>query len=93
MLSTSAEGSAPYSNTGDVGVWLKRLSFTIMPNVGVPGRTIGVAEAHDLGTEDSLLRIRYLFPEKTKCCLSRRSNPRAPTEAQRGLFVGSQVSI
>ncbi len=61
MLSTSAEGNLPYSNTGDVGVWLKIRGATITPNVGIPGRTVVVTEPHDLDFKNDLLRIRYLF--------------------------------
>ena len=71
MLSTSAEGNLPHTDTGDVRVWLKLLGATITPNVGIPGRTIIVAESHDLDVEkDDLLRIRYLFPENNKLCFS-----------------------
>lgn len=63
MLSTNA-GGLPYSNPGDVGVWLIILGATIIPSVGVPGCTIVVAESHDLGLTRIFLCINYLYPEK-----------------------------
>ena len=49
MLYMDAERGLPYSNTGDIGVWLKIWGATIFPDVFVPGCTIVVTESHDLG--------------------------------------------
>ena len=65
MLSKSSESGLPYSNTGNVGVWLVILGATITQRVGMPGCTIVVTESHDLGLK-YILCIRCLFPENNE---------------------------
>ena len=58
MPPMSADESVPHSNTSDVGIWLISLVATITPSVGVPGRTIVVAESHVVDSECTALLFR-----------------------------------